>query len=137
MKNKIKVLTFGVFDYFHYGHLKLLERCKKQCGTDGVLIVAVQEEGEIRKTKPAAKVLYSTAQRKEMIENIKYVNRVVEYKQVDEDIKHIDFDVLVVGEDQNHAGFKRAIEWCHQNGKSVVTLQRTPGICSSQIKEQI
>ena len=24
-----KVITFGVFDYFHYGHLRLFERAKK------------------------------------------------------------------------------------------------------------
>lgn len=36
-----KVLTFGVFDYFHYGHLKLLERCKK---LGDYLVVALQND---------------------------------------------------------------------------------------------
>lgn len=27
-----KVLTFGVFDYFHIGHLRLFENCKKLGG---------------------------------------------------------------------------------------------------------
>lgn len=52
-----KVLTFGVFDYFHYGHLKLFERCKKY---GDFLIVAVQCGEEILKNKPDAHVLYTT-----------------------------------------------------------------------------
>ena len=67
----MKVLTFGVFDYFHYGHLKLLERCKQQ---GDYLIVAVQKSEEIYKTKPNAKVLYTTKQRMEMVNAIKYVD---------------------------------------------------------------
>lgn len=130
----IKVLTFGVFDYFHYGHLKLFERCK-QFGD--YLIVAVQNGNEIHKTKPEAKVLYSTEQRIEMVSAIKFVDWVVEYIQVDEDIKNIDFDVFVVGGDQSHQGFKNAIEYCNKIGKKVVYLERTPSICSSDIKKNI
>ncbi len=129
-----KVLTFGVFDYFHYGHLKLLERAK---ALGDFLIVAVQKGEEIRKNKPEAKVLYTTEQRIEMISSIKYVDKVVEYAQVKDDIKDIDFDIWALGGDQNHAGFKSAIEWCKQNGKEVVMLSRTPNICSTQIKEEI
>lgn len=129
----MKVLTFGVFDYFHYGHLKLLERCKQK---GDYLIVAVQKEEEIKKTKPNAQIMYSTAQRMEMISAIKYVDSVVEYAQVDEDIQKIDFDVFIVGEDQLHAGFQRAVEYCKANGKQVIVLSRTPGICSSDIKKE-
>lgn len=129
-----KVLTFGVFDYFHYGHLKLLERAKS---LGDYLIVAVQCDGEIRKTKPRAKVLYSLEQRIEMIRALKCVDEVVSYKQVADDISGIDFDILVKGGDQSHAGFTAAEEWCKKTGKQVVTLDRTPDICSSRIKQEI
>ena len=129
----MKVLTVGVFDYFHYGHLKLLERCKQY---GDYLIVAVQKEEEIKKTKPEAQIMYSTVQRMEMIGAIKFVDSVVEYGQVDEDIQKIDFDVFIVGEDQLHAGFQRAVEYCKTHGKKVVRLTRTPGICSSAIKNE-
>lgn len=126
-----KVLTFGVYDYLHYGHLKLFERAKK---LGDYLIVAVQVDEEIHKTKPDAKVLYTFEQRCEFVGAIKYVDETIPYTQVDEDIKSVDFDVFAVGGDQNHAGFQRAIEWCKEHGKQVVRLERTQGISSSAIK---
>lgn len=130
----MKALTFGVFDYFHYGHLKLLERCKK---LGDYLIVAVQKDEEIHKTKPKAIILYDLQKRMEMIEAIKFVDKVVPYSQMESDIKTIDFDILVVGPDQNHAGILRAIDWAKNNGKQVITLPRTPGISSSEIRERL
>lgn len=129
-----KVLTFGVFDYFHYGHLKLFERAK---ALGDYLIVAVQRTEEIHRTKPEAKILYSLEQRTEILKAIKFIDEVVPYSQVDEDVKIIDFDVLAVGGDQNHAGFQRVFKWCEENGKEVIVLSRTPNICSSQIKNEI
>ena len=129
-----KVLTFGVFDYFHYGHLKLLERAKL---LGDYLIVAVQYDEEIHKTKPDAKILYSLNQRMEMISALKCVDEVVPYKQLAEDIKHIDFDVFVKGGDQIHSGFASATNWCEENGKEVVIISRTPDICSSDIKKDL
>ena len=128
------VLTFGVFDYFHYGHLKLLERCKN---LGDVLTVAVQADEEIHKTKPNAIILYSLSQRMEMISALKCVDNVVPYTQMDVTIKTLNFDILVVGPDQNHSGILRAIEWAKSQGKEVVTLPRTPGISSTEIRERI
>ena len=127
-----KVLTFGVYDYLHYGHLKLFERAAK---LGDYLIVAVQVDEEIHKTKPDANVLYTFEQRSEFVGAIKFVNEVIPYTQVDEDIKNVDFDVFAIGGDQNHAGFQRAMEWCKTNGKEVVRLERTEGISSSAIKK--
>ena len=129
-----KVLTFGVFDYFLYGHLKLLDRAKL---LGDYLIVAVQCDEEIHKTKPDAKVLYNLSQRMEMIKALKCVDEVIPYKQVCEDIKHIDFDVFARGGDQNHQGIMDSCEWCLKNGKEVITLSRTPNICSSGIKKNL
>ena len=130
----MKILTFGVFDYFHYGHLKLLERCKN---LGDYLIVAVQKDEEILKTKPKTIVLYNLNQRMEMVGALKCVDEVLPYKQVDESIKEIDFDLLVVGPDQNHSGILRGINWAKDHGKKVVVLPRTPGISSTEIKERL
>ncbi len=126
-----KVITFGVFDYFHWGHLRLFERCK---GLGDYLIVAVQDGNNILKTKPNATILYTTEQRVEIISALRPVDQVIIYQDVDTTIKEIDFDVFAIGEDQVHAGFKRAEEWCNNNNKTVIRLPRTPGICSSDIK---
>ncbi len=101
------------------------------------MIVAVQKDEEIHKTKPEAKVLYTTAQRMEIVGALRSVDRVIEYSQVDETIKTVDFDIFAIGEDQTHAGFQRAKQWCLENGKQVILLTRTPNICSSGIKKQL
>ena len=129
-----KVLTVGVYDYFHLGHLRLFKQAREH---GDYLIVAVQDGDYILKYKPEAKVLYTTEQRQELIGALKIVDEVTSYTDVDEKVKEVDFDVFAVGEDQKHAGFMRAVEWCKAHGKEVVRLQRTPGICSSEIKETL
>lgn len=126
-----KVVTFGVFDYFHLGHLRLFKNAR---ALGDYLIVAVQDEDYILKTKPNAKVLYTTEQRQELVEALSIVDEVVTYTDVDVTIKTLDFDIFAIGEDQNHAGFQRAIKWCKENSKTVIRMHRTPGISSSEIK---
>ena len=128
----MRVLTVGVFDYFHYGHLRLFERAKVY---GDHLTVAVQDGDYILKYKPQAKVLYTTQERIQLISALRVVDDVVVYYDVDKIVEQVDFDVFVVGGDQNHAGFLRAIDWCRVNGKQVVRLERTPGISSSDIKK--
>lgn len=133
-KLDMKVLTVGVFDYFHYGHLKLFERAK---ALGDYLIVAVQQDEQIHKTKPDARILYSTEKRMEMVGALRCVDAVIEYSQVDLTIQTVDFDIFAVGQDQNHPGFQRAMQWCRENGKQVIVLERTPNICSSDIKKEL
>ena len=129
-----KVLTVGVYDYFHFGHMRLFKNARN---LGNYLIVAIQDSDFILKYKPEANVLYSTEQRMEIIKELRSVDEVTVYRNVDEDIKNIDFDIFAIGEDQNHAGFQRAVKWCEENGKQVICMKRTPGICSSQIKKDI
>lgn len=125
------ILTFGVFDLLHIGHIRLFYRAK-QLGDR--LIVAVQSDECVAKYKPDAQCFYSFEQRKYMVQSIRYVDETVIYNDVDLDIQHINFDVFVLGEDQNHAGFPKAIKWCRKHGKEVYSLQRTPGISSTMIR---
>lgn len=129
-----KVITFGVFDYFHYGHLRLFEQAKIN---GDYLIVAIQDEAYIRKYKPDAKIFYTNEQRNALIRALRIVDETVFYTDVDVTIKEIDFDVFAVGEDQDHVGFQNAIKYCEENQKSVVRMMRTPGICSSEIKNHL
>ena len=129
-----KVITVGVFDYFHLGHLKLFENAKK---LGDYLIVAVQDGNCILKTKPDASILYTTEQRLDLIKSLRIVDEVIIYQDVDKTLPMVDFDIFAVGEDQTHEGFQRAIKWCQENGKEVIRLPRTPGICSSKIKKQL
>ncbi len=129
-----KVITVGVFDYFHLGHLRLFENAKK---LGDYLIVAVQDGDCILKTKPNANVLYSTEQRIELVRALRVVDEVITYRDVDKILPAVDFDVFAIGGDQTHEGFQRAVKWCEENGKEVVRLPRTPVICSSAIKSRL
>lgn len=129
-------ITFGVYDFFHYGHLRLFERIKEITKADK-LIVAVQDGEYILKYKPNAKVLYTTEQRLALVGALRIVDEVIVYSDVDETIKHVEFDVFVRGEDQMHSGFMRATEYVENEGKEVVILERTKGISSSMIKQHL
>lgn len=129
-----KVLTVGVYDYFHYGHLKLFQNAK---ALGDYLIVAVQDGDYILKYKPEATIFYTTEQRKEIVASLKVVDEVIVYYDVDKIVEQTDFDVFAIGGDQKHAGFQRAVAWCEAHGKEVVRLERTPGVCSSAIKEKM
>ncbi len=129
-----RVLTVGVYDLIHKGHVELYRRAK---GLGDYLIVAVQDGDLILKYKPQAKVLNSTEDRIYMVKSIRYVDETIVYGAVDEIVKNVDFDVFVTGPDQNHSGFQNAIRWCEEHGKEHVVLARTDGVSSSELKEKI
>ena len=130
-----KILTFGVFDYFHLGHLRLFKQCKEYAD---YLVVAVQDGEYILKFKPDANVLYSTAERVELLESLKIVDKVLVYDTVCIDtIKKIDFDILALGEDHKGKRFDEIEQWCIENNKKIVRLKRTPGICSKKKKKEL
>ncbi|MBO6248154.1 MAG: adenylyltransferase/cytidyltransferase family protein [Bacteroidales bacterium] len=126
------VLTFGVYDMLHIGHILLFKRAKE---LGDKLIVAVQDGDYIQKYKPGTSMVYSTDERVYMVSSIRYVDEVVVYKDVDVDIQKIDFDIFAKGPDQSHEGFKKAVAWCEEQGKKVVTLPRTEGISSTMLRE--
>lgn len=126
------ILTVGVYDMLHIGHILLFKRAKE---LGNKLIVAVQDDDVILKYKPGTKMIYTTEERMYMVSTIKYVDEVISYRDVDKDIQNIDFDVFAKGPDQTHEGFQRAVKWCEEHGKEVVVIPRTEGISSTMLRE--
>lgn len=124
-----RIITYGTFDLFHIGHLKLLQRLK-QMGDE--LIVAVSTD-EFNSVKGKLTVI-PYAQRAEIVENIRCVDLVIREESWDQkiqDIKKYKIDIFGIGEDW--AGkFDFLRDYCE-----VVYIPRTDGISSSALKKAL
>ena len=70
-KQKV-VITYGTFDMFHFGHERLLKRCKEQ---GDILIVGVAtDEYNVQKGK---KAVQSFEDRLKYVESLPYVTRAI------------------------------------------------------------
>ena len=126
-----RVLTYGTFDLLHYGHIRLLKRAKE---LGDYLIVAIStDEFNTGKEK---KAYHSFETRKEMLEAVRYVDLVIpekNWEQKVEDVKRYAVDVVVMGGDWAGSDrFEYLKDYCE-----VIYLDRTEGISTSQIKQEL
>jgi choline-phosphate cytidylyltransferase len=120
MKNKT-VITFGTFDIFHVGHLRLLEKARAM-GTH--LIVGVSTD-KLNFDKKGRNPVYCENERKEIILSLKCVHTVFDEESLEEKgdyLKQYNADILVMGDDWE-GKFDMYREICE-----VVYFQRTPAI---------
>ena len=129
-----KVLTVGVYDLLHVGHVELFRKAK---ALGDYLIVAVQDSEVVALYKPESQTVLSTEERCYMVRAIRYVDEVVVYRDVKDIVREVDFDIFAKGPDQRHEGFQKAVEWCQAQGREVVVLPRTEGVSSTDLKETI
>lgn len=126
-----RILTYGTFDLLHYGHIRLLKRAK---ALGDYLIVALSTD-EFNELK-GKKAYHSYESRKMMLEAIRYVDLVIPeetWEQKIDDVKTYDVDVVVMGSDWAGSDrFQYLIDYCE-----VVYLDRTEGISTSQIKQEL
>ena len=116
-----KVITFGVFDYFHLGHLRLFKQAKEY---GDYLVVAVQDGECTKMYKPDQRLFYTTEERMELVGALNIVDEVIVYHHITaETIRDFDFDILCLGEDHTNERFQKVKEWCMNNGKEVVHLK--------------
>jgi glycerol-3-phosphate cytidylyltransferase len=119
-----KVITYGTFDTFHYGHIELLRRAKEM-GDYLIVGLSTDEFNELKgKTSK-----FAYWKRQEWLEGIKYVDEIIpenDWQQKYTDINKYNIDIFVMGDD-----------W---RGKfddvdcDVKYLDRTPGVSSTDIK---
>lgn len=126
------VITYGTFDLFHVGHLRLLKRAKALAGEDGRLIVAVSTDTFNWDSKQKKSTIPYEA-RAEIVAAIRYVDAVIpeeSWQQKRTDIPKYGVDVFLMGDDWV-GKFDDLKDLC-----DVVYLPRTEGISSTQIRAE-
>lgn len=131
-------ITFGVFDLLHFGHFELFRRIRELVGDSGKVYIMLQIDESIAKYKPGCKSVYDFPTRQKMIESLRTVDKAIPYDAVGiEAVEKVDFDVLVCGPEHTNERFQRLFAWCKDHGKEVVTLPRTKGISTTELKQII
>lgn len=122
-----KVITYGTYDYLHYGHIRLLERAK---ALGDYLIVGVTAD-DFDKTRGKINVQQSLMERIEAVRQTGLADEIIieEYEgQKIDDIRRLGIDIFTVGSDWK-GKFDYLNEFC-----KVVYLDRTEGVSSSDIR---
>lgn len=120
------VITYGTYDLFHVGHLRLLKRLKS---LGDKLIVGISSD-EFNEGK-GKKTIIPFEQRVEIVESISCVDQVIKEDSWDQkanDIRKYNIDVFAMGNDWE-GKFDELKEHCQ-----VVYLPRTKSISSTEIK---
>ncbi len=122
-----KIITYGTYDLFHFGHQRLLERAK---ALGDYLIVGVTTD-DFDRRRGKINVEQSLMERIESIRATGLADEIIieEYEgQKIDDIKRYDIDIFTVGSDWV-GEFDYLKEYCE-----VVYLERTKGVSSTEIR---
>lgn len=123
------VITYGTFDMFHIGHLRLLKRMHEM----GERLIVGLSTDEFNALK-GKKALVPYEERREIVEAIGFVDLVIperSWEQKVEDIRQHNVDCFVMGNDW--AGqFDDLKELCE-----VVYLERTRGVSSTELRQTL
>ena len=97
MSKRRTLITYGTFDLFHVGHVRLLKRIKER--GDKLIVAVSTDEFNLLKGK---KTIIPFDQRVEIVKAIRYVDKVIpenNWEQKRNDIKKYNVDEFVMGDD--------------------------------------
>ena len=121
-----RILTYGTFDLFHVGHVRLLKRLS-QLG-DEVIVGCSTDEFNAQKGN---QTVIPFAQRKECLEACRYVTKVIaehDWDQKRDDVLRERADIFAMGDDWS--GHFDDL----QDAVKVIYLPRTENISSTELK---
>ena len=128
-------ITFGAFDLFHAGHIKMLEEAKSRCD---FLIVGLQLDPSIdrpKKNKPTQTIVERYVQ----VRSCKYIDEIIPYK-TEQDLIDIlssfKIDLRIIGEEYQDKGFTGK-EYCKKKGIEIYYNKREHRFSSSSLRKQV
>lgn len=133
-EGKTVVFTNGCYDLLHPGHIRLLEQARS---AGNVLIVGLNSDASVRRTKGAARPLTPEGERAEVLLALEAVDAVVLFEEDTPRalIAELLPDVLVKGADWAH--FIAGREAVEAAGGRVLTIALEPGYSTTAIIEKI
>lgn len=125
-------ITFGTFDVFHYGHLRILERTRALCD---YMIVGVSSD-ELNISKKGRAPYYSYEERAAIVSALRCVDEVFKEESLEQKAEYVRehrADILVMGDD-----WTGVFDWVAPlTGCEILYLPRTPVISTTAIIEKI
>ena|SRR3989344_1011127 len=85
MKN---VLVGGCFDLLHFGHISFLKQAR---ALGDRLVVALESDENVKRTKGDSRPIHTQHQRREMLESLIFVDEVIELPPMTTDEQYFDF----------------------------------------------
>lgn len=125
-------ITFGTFDVFHFGHLRILERSRELCDK---LVVGISSD-ELNFSKKGKLPVYNFEERARIVGALKVVDEVFKEESLElkaEYIKKFNASVLIMGDD-----WTGKFDWVKEHcDVEVIYLPRTPSVSTTAIIEKI
>lgn len=125
----ITVITYGTFDLFHVGHVRLLKRLS-ELGDRLIVGISSDEFNELK----GKQSFFSYTERAEIVSACQYVSEVFpehDWEQKKIDVKHYQADIFAMGDDWK-GKFDFLGEYCE-----VVYLPRTENVSTTDIKNTL
>jgi glycerol-3-phosphate cytidylyltransferase len=136
MKKEVVGYTTGVFDLFHIGHLRILQRAKSKCDR---LIVGVSTDELVESYKNKRPII-PFGERIEIVSALKCVDEVVPQKHRDKIAAYheIKFDVMFVGSDWKGSELFNEVESeLSGYGVDVVYFEYTNNVSSTALQSTL
>jgi len=128
------VLTTGVFDLLHYGHLSLLLRAKELGDT---LTVGVKDDESVREMKGRPPIL-TLEERMRQLRVLPFVDQCIAYSQSYEAILLVRPTIFVHGDDWFHQMNRdKDLAALAEVGGELHLIPYTPGISDSEIRRRL
>tara|TARA_B100001057_G_C22068044_1_gene650869 strand:- start:72 stop:476 length:405 start_codon:yes stop_codon:yes gene_type:complete len=128
-------ITFSSFDFFHAGHVKMLEQARAQCD---YLIVGLQLDpslDRVEKNSPSQSIVERYIQ----LKGCKYIDEIIPYvneQDLEDILKSFNIHIRIIGEEYKNKYFTGK-DYCIKKGIQIYYNSRNHRFSSSEIKMRL